>query len=81
MGELETFYAHRTEMLSIAYRMLADLDDAEDVLREAWLRWQRRQVRVESPGEFLVSLVKQICVSELGARARRAHRESRPSPS
>ena len=36
-----TFDEHRPLLFSIAYRMLGSVMDAEDVLQEAYLRWQR----------------------------------------
>jgi RNA polymerase sigma-70 factor (ECF subfamily) len=77
MDDVETFYAHRTQLAAVAYRILGDMAQAEAMLHEAWLRWHRRQVRVDAPREFLVSLVTHLCVDELGARARRAHRDLR----
>jgi len=35
------FEAQRTHLLSIAYRMLGEMSAAEDVVQEAWLRWER----------------------------------------
>ena len=45
---LETFNAHRSRLLGIAYRMLGSRAAAEDVLQEAYIRWHqsdRAQVR------------------------------------
>ena len=35
------FDRHRPLLFSIAYRMLGSVMDAEDVVQEAYLRWQR----------------------------------------
>ncbi|MHB8417435.1 MAG: sigma factor [Myxococcales bacterium] len=35
------FEAHRPALLALAYRMLGEMAGAEDVVQEAWLRWQR----------------------------------------
>jgi sigma-70-like protein len=52
--------------------MLGDVGRAQDMVQEAWLRWQHRGVEVESPKAFLVTVVTRLCLSELtSARARR----------
>jgi RNA polymerase sigma-70 factor (ECF subfamily) len=38
---LTAFAAHRPLLFSIAYRMLGSSSDAEDVVQDAYLRWQR----------------------------------------
>jgi RNA polymerase sigma-70 factor (ECF subfamily) len=72
MTDAETFEAHRSTLLALAYRMLGDMARAEDVVQEAWMRWQRRQVEALAPKAFLVTTVTRLCLDELGsARARR----------
>ena len=36
----ELALGHRPRLLGLAYRMLGDMDEAEDVVQEAYLRWQ-----------------------------------------
>lgn len=68
-----TFDALRPKLVRVAYRMLGSMADAEDVVQEAWLRWQatdREQVRV--PEAFLRRVVARLCLDVLkSARARR----------
>ncbi len=68
-----TFDALRPRLMRVAYRMLGSMADAEDVVQEAWLRWQatdRAQVRV--PEAFLRRVVARLCLDALkSARARR----------
>jgi DNA-directed RNA polymerase specialized sigma24 family protein len=40
-GDIGVFDRHRPLLFSIAYRMLGSVMDAEDVVQEAYLRWQR----------------------------------------
>jgi RNA polymerase sigma-70 factor (ECF subfamily) len=69
---VETFEAHRSTLLGLAYRMLGDMGRAEDMVQEAWLRWQGHADEVETPKAFLVTVVTRLCLTELdSARARR----------
>jgi RNA polymerase sigma-70 factor (ECF subfamily) len=71
-----TFESHRPALLALAYRMLGEMARAEDVVQEAWVRWQR-QVEVDSPKAFLLTAVARLCLDELGsARARREESRS-----
>jgi RNA polymerase sigma-70 factor (ECF subfamily) len=70
--DLGVFETHRALLIAHAYRMLGDLGRAQDIAQEAWLRWSRRSVQVESPKAYLVTLVTRLCLNELdSARARR----------
>ena len=44
------FEAHRPRLRALAYRMLGSRSEAEDVVQDAWLRWQAAdQAQVEDP--------------------------------
>jgi len=76
MDESATFEAHRPALLALAYRMLGEMGRAEDVVQDAWMRWQR-QVDVDSPKAFLLTTMTRLCLDELGsARARREESRS-----
>lgn len=72
-GPFETFDDHRALLFSIAYRMLGSVPDAQDILQEAFLRWQQASdVDVRSPRSFLVTIVSRLCINHLqSARVRR----------
>jgi RNA polymerase sigma-70 factor (ECF subfamily) len=56
---------------------MGDVGRAQDMVQEAWLRWHRREVEVESPKAFLVTVVTRLCLNELdSARARREEARS-----
>src|SRR5207244_881916 len=75
--DTEIFESHRPDLLTLAYRMLGEMGRAEDAVQEAWVRWQKRTVEVDSPRAYLVKVVTRLCLNELdSARARRE--ESRP---
>ncbi|KAB0264618.1 sigma factor, partial [Microvirga brassicacearum] len=48
------FEAHRPRLVRLAYRMLGSRAAAEDMVQEAWLRWQNADpTSVRDPGAFL----------------------------
>lgn len=73
MGDLDTFEGYRDYLFAIAYRMLGRVNDAEDVLQDAYLRWKRVDAeQVESPKSYLASIVTRLSIDQLkSARARR----------
>jgi RNA polymerase sigma-70 factor (ECF subfamily) len=71
--------AHRPRLLGLAYRMLGDVDEAEDVVQEAYLRWHvtdRQTVR--SPEAWLVTVVTRLSVDRL--RRLQTERATYPGP-
>jgi RNA polymerase sigma-70 factor (ECF subfamily) len=73
--ERETFESLRPLLFAIAYRMLASVSDAEDVLQEAYLRWRRAVddgVEIESLKAYLSTVVTRLAMDHLrSAHARR----------
>jgi RNA polymerase sigma-70 factor (ECF subfamily) len=70
----EAFDQHRSLLLSIAYRMLGSLADAEDMVQETFIRWQQASsgVAIHSPRAFLVTIISRLCINHLqSARVRR----------
>ncbi|MFE3165672.1 RNA polymerase sigma-70 factor [Streptomyces sp. NPDC059224] len=67
------FQDARGAMFGIAYRMLGSVAEAEDVLQEAWIRWQTYdRSRVDSPRAFLTTTVTRLAINVLqSARVRR----------
>ncbi|GGF87556.1 DNA-directed RNA polymerase sigma-70 factor [Azorhizobium oxalatiphilum] len=67
------FEAHRPRLVRLAYRMLGSLSEAEDVVQDAWLRWQRVELAgVDAPGSYLSRIVTRLCLDVMkSARARR----------
>jgi RNA polymerase sigma-70 factor (ECF subfamily) len=69
------FEAHRDLLAGVAYRIVGQVADAEDVVQEAWLRWQRVDRRtVREPRSFLVRVVARLAIDRL--RRRQARREA-----
>jgi RNA polymerase sigma-70 factor (ECF subfamily) len=68
----ELFSIHRPLLLSIAYRMLGSMAEAEDMVQDAYIRWQQTTTRVRTPRAFLVTTVSRLCINHLkSARVRR----------
>lgn len=67
------FEPHRTELAQIAYRMLGSIAEAEDVVQDAFLRWNgAARDAIEAPRAFLIRTVTRLCLDHLkSARAQR----------
>lgn len=63
----------RPRLLGIAYRMLGSVSEAEDIVQDAWLRWQTYdRSKVESPVAFLSTTTTRLAINAVqSARARR----------
>ncbi|MDK8871161.1 sigma-70 family RNA polymerase sigma factor [Paracoccus sp. SSJ] len=73
----ETFEAQRPRLLRLAYRMLGSHAEAEDILQEAWLRWDRSdRAAIAEPTAWLTRVVSRLCLDQM--KSARARRESYP---
>lgn len=62
----------RPRLLRLAYRMLGSVADAEDVLQDAYLRWQAvDREAVREPAALLRTIVTRLCLNELKSARRR----------
>ena len=70
----DAFAVCRPRLMGIAYGMLGELTEAEDVVQDAWLRWDRAdRDAVRNPEAFLVTATTRLALDRL--RAARARRE------
>lgn len=71
--DIGQFEAHRSRLVRLAYRMLGSMAESEDIVQDAWIRWQRANAGdVRSPGAFLTRTVTHLCLDVMrSARARR----------
>ncbi|MDX3104788.1 RNA polymerase sigma-70 factor [Nonomuraea angiospora] len=73
------FEEHRPMLLGLAYRLLGSMWDAEDVVQEAWLRWQGTdRDEIKEPRAFLVTVVSRLALDQL--RSARVRREAYTGP-
>jgi RNA polymerase sigma-70 factor, ECF subfamily len=62
------FTAERRRLVGLAYRIIGSLTDADDVVQEAWLRFQRTGPdNVERPAAWLTTVVARIALDHLKA--------------
>ena len=78
MERTETFEQHRGRLYGIAYRMLGSRAEAEDIVQEAWLRWDRAGHDIRAPEAWLVTATTRLCIDRL--RQLRAERETYVGP-
>ena len=73
------FDEHRGLLVSVAYRILGSVTDAEDAVQEAWLRWSGvDQSGVNDPRAFLVRVTTRLAIDRL--RRAKARRETYVGP-
>jgi RNA polymerase sigma-70 factor, ECF subfamily len=66
MNRSDTFQQHRPLLFSIAYRMLGSVMDAEDMVQEAFLRWQAAgDAEISYPKAYLSAIVTRLCIDFL----------------
>lgn len=70
---MDEFEDHRRLLFGIAYRMLASVSDAEDIVQDAYVRYAATpRESIQSPRAFLATIVTRLCLNYLqSARVRR----------
>jgi RNA polymerase sigma-70 factor, ECF subfamily len=72
-GHAAVFQEYRPLLFSLAYRMIGSAVEAEDIVQDAYLRFQPTTLdTIESPKAYLSAIVIRLCLTYLGsARVRR----------
>ena len=66
----ERFEEHRGRLRAVAYRMLGSLDEADDAVQEAWVRFSAAGAdEVVNLGGWLTTIVTRVCLNVLRSRA------------
>jgi RNA polymerase sigma-70 factor (ECF subfamily) len=62
----DPFLDVRALLLSISYRMLGSMSEAEDIVQEAYVRWRAApRETVNSPRAYLSTIVTRLCIDRL----------------
>jgi RNA polymerase sigma factor (sigma-70 family) len=66
------FVRARPRLMAIAYRFLASTSDAEDVVQETWLRWQKTdRTAVNDPQALLATMAARLAINVTHCARRR----------
>lgn len=73
------FAGVRPRLFGIAYRMLGSVTEAEDLVQDAWLRWQScDRTTVDNPAAFLATVTTRLAIN--AAQSARVRRETYIGP-
>jgi RNA polymerase sigma-70 factor (ECF subfamily) len=74
LTDTSVFEAERPRLLGLAYRLLGSLVDAEDVVQEAWIRWDAGDTdAIERPAAWLTTVTTRLALDRIrSAEHRRA---------
>ncbi len=68
----ETFESERARLTGIAYRILSSVTDAEDVVQDAWMTWERcDRDEIRNPAAWLTTVTSRLAIDQLRAQRRR----------
>ena len=68
----DPFLEHRNLLFTVAYELLGSAADAEDVVQESWLKWDRvDHSEVRDPRAYVVRIVTRTALDRLRTVARR----------
>ncbi|ORV14640.1 sigma-70 family RNA polymerase sigma factor [Mycobacterium celatum] len=68
VSEFETL---RPQLLAVAYRLTGTFADAEDIVQEAWLRWDSVETEIADLRAWLTTVVSRLGLDRLRSAARR----------
>ncbi|AGL28776.1 RNA polymerase sigma factor SigJ [Mycobacterium tuberculosis CAS/NITR204] len=69
--EVSEFEALRQHLMSVAYRLTGTVADAEDIVQEAWLRWDSQDTVIADPRAWLTTVVSRLGLDKLRSAAHR----------
>lgn len=73
------FVTARPRLFKVAYRVLGDVSEAEDVMQDVWLRWQRTdRTVVANPPAFLATMTARLAINVAKSACRMARDLCRP---
>ena len=79
MADVEAFVEHRRLLFGVAYRILGSVTEAEDVVQDAYLKWERvEDDRARNAKAYLSAVVARLAIDHL--RSARVRRETYVGP-
>lgn len=69
--QVSEFEALRSHLLAVAYRLTGTLVDAEDIVQDAWLRWDAYDGEIDDLRAWLTTVVSRLGLDRLRSAARR----------
>jgi RNA polymerase sigma-70 factor (ECF subfamily) len=68
MTHIATFQKFRPLLFAIAYRMMGTVTEAEDILQDAYLRWQGQPLdAIRDRKYYLTTIVTRLCLNQLSS--------------
>lgn len=64
-GPSSVFEPERSRLIGIAYRMTGSHHDAEDIVQEAWIRFERNHSVIEVPAAWLTTTVTRMSIDRI----------------
>lgn len=69
-GGPDAFLEHRPLLFALAYRLLGSVQDAEDAVQDAYLRWRAQDPEtIGNPAAFLTTVATRLCLDRLRSAA------------
>ncbi|OBG63275.1 MULTISPECIES: sigma-70 family RNA polymerase sigma factor [unclassified Mycobacterium] len=69
--QVSQFEALRPHLMAVAYRLTGTVADAEDIVQEAWLRWDRQGAEITDLRAWLTTVVSRLGLDKLRSAAHR----------
>ncbi len=69
--EVREFEALRPHLMAVAYRLTGTVADAEDIVQEAWLRWDSQDTAIIDLRAWLTTVVSRLGLDKLRSAAHR----------
>jgi len=69
--EVAQFEALRPHLMAVAYRLTGTVADAEDIVQEAWLRWDSQDTPIADLRAWLTTVVSRLGLDKLRSAAHR----------
>lgn len=70
-AQVTEFEALRPHLMSVAYRLTGTVADAEDIVQDAWLRWDKHDKAITDLRAWLTTVVSRLGLDKLRSAAHR----------